>query len=578
MQLPRGQQPRLLLFGLAALIMAASPAQAASQQQQQQQQQHAASARAGAVLAEVQEAVRASYNARRRHSRENPPRDRCDEAAGDDCFGGDVECWFINACAWGPARGEMERLASLYDDATQRLRGVAAGTDAEALRWVEGQRVGAWTRLGEYARARAAVAECASQTWWCEALAGLVAHRTGEYETAEVRFRTALAQMPPGRACYWNELTLYHDAEAPSLRHGGSAACRTLDEQQSFWTLADPLFSRPGNDRMTEHFARHVEMAIHEDFLLTFEGNHTHAHHSTVLRLGWPTGFRVLPRLGDVALRTDPVHTGGVGLLVTTSLPDALQLPAAAFTPRPDDPTEQFRPAWGSIAAVPVQFGFVRHRGTSGLLVRAGAASADGLHWQLRSWDGETWRDGEVLVNPGGVGAWLETPWVPQLFSLEAMHGTTALRGRSGSRPPAAAGDIALSSVLLLDPAVSLPSAPDRATLAAAMLPGTTLSAGADAAAYWELYLPSPTHGTVTLATEPLARPGLLARLFRRAGPGERRVQWAEALEPEDGVVRRRMTLDVRHLPPGKYALRLEVALADGTRLNSATEFRVGDR
>jgi hypothetical protein len=552
-------------------------------------------AEAREAVAQTRAAVRASYDARRRHSRAAPPREQCDETRGEDCFGGDVECGFVNACAWPGGREAMTALAELYDRTAAVVRRAPPELDPELGRWIEGQRTGAWTRLGEFRRARQAVAECTSYGWWCAALDGYIAHREGRYPEAEQRFRTALAGMPAGRACYWNELTLYRDTTARSVRHGGSAVCPDPAERDAVWRLADPLFSRPGNDRMTEHYARHVEMAIHEDFLVAWEGSHTAAHHSIVLRLGWPTGFRVVRLLQDAAMRTELLHGGGAGFMVLTDPEAALRLPAAAFEPRPDDRREQYRPSYGPVTAVPVQYGFVRRDGAPLLLVRASApavpaaasdaaATADPAAtvpaataggWQLLSWNGSEWRRGAAAAADGAVTAELATPWEAQLFSLERFGEGGAWRGRSGTQPPTSSGSAAVSSILLLDGGAPAGSA---AEVAAAMLPGTTLPADADVAAWWEIYSVAAHNAAVQLTTRRLDRPGLLARLLGRAPPAARTVRWEEQLQPVAGATARRVHLDLAGMAAGDYLLSLLILLDDGSRLSATTTFRIESR
>jgi hypothetical protein len=553
--------PSLLLF---LVLSAAAPVQA---------QTAGAVREAEALVTHAQQALRASYEARRQPSRAIPPRTTCDETTGDDCFGGDVECARANACAWPPARAEMTRLGRLYDSTAVAVQAAASAMDRELLRWLEGQRVGTWARLGELDHALGASDDCTSYDWWCAALRGFVQHRQGRYVEAERAFRAALRTMPPGRACYWNELTLYFDTAALSVQHGGTAACRTLEELEPFWILADPLFSVPGNDRLTEHYARHVDMTIHEDFLAVFGGRHPAPHHSEILRFGWPTGFRVLPRLHDAALRTELVHGGGSGFIVLADPADALRAPAADHAPRPDDPRERYRPVYGPVQPVPAQYGFFRRAGVDVLLIRARAAApAAAADWKLLSWDGAQWRSGTVHA-ADTISAWIETPWQPQLFSLEAVHDGGAWRARSGTRPPTSTGSAALSSVVLLDGASGAPSSSDE--VAGRMLPGTAIAAGADVAAYWVVYLERAYNAHVELTTTRLQRPGLLARLLRRAPPQQRTVRWQEELRPAADGVRRSVTLDLAGLASGDYDLELQLLLDDGTALHTATLFSV---
>jgi hypothetical protein len=548
--------------------------------------------RAVAAIALTRGELIDAYNARRQPSRANPPRSRCDEAAGDDCFGGDYECRLINACAWGPARDEMVRIADGYDNLAALVNPVARHIDAELLRWFEGQRVGGWARLRELGRARAALDDCLSSAWWCTALGAFVDHLDGRYADAERGFRSALTAMPPTRACYWNEITLLGDSLARSGRHGGPRPCRTLAELETFWLLADPLFTQPGNDRLSAHYARHVDMTIHDDFLAVFGGSHTMHHHSEVLRLGWPTGFRVLPKLQDAALHTVLVHDGGQGFVVFDEPADALRLPADRLAPRDGDRREQYRTAYGRIEPLPAQHGFFRRNDRDGLLIRAespaaavtaggrgagsSATAADTAGWQLVSWNGERWRRAAVAHPGGQLMAWLETPWEPQIYSLELLHAGGAFRARSGTRPPTSHGNAAVSSIVLVD--VTDASGIVPGTLPTRMLPYTTVNAGTPVAAYWEVYVADRRNTAVELVTTRLEPPGRLARLLRRAAPAQRRVRWIEELQPADGVVSRTVALDLDGLAPGAWEVTLTLTLDDGSVLSTASFFRIDRR
>jgi hypothetical protein len=100
--------------------------------------------------------------------------------------------------------------------------------------------------------------------WLCQALTAWVEHLEGKDSIAEQRFRLLLRVMPNDLSCHWRDLRFYRDTIGPitHTRMYSKPQCDPLDELDVFWTLADPLFTRPGNDRMTEHFSRLVDLLI----------------------------------------------------------------------------------------------------------------------------------------------------------------------------------------------------------------------------------------------------------------------------------------------------------------------------
>jgi hypothetical protein len=268
---------------------------------------------------------------------------------------------------------------------------------------------------------------------------------------------------------------------------------------------------------------------------------------------------------------------------------DALRLPADRLAPRDSDRREQYRPAYGRIEGLPAQHGFFRRHNRDGLLIRAAspaggdspatapsATATDSDGWQLVSWNGERWRHAPVADPDGQLMAWLDAPWEPQIYSLELLHAGGAFRARSGTRPPTSHGSAAVSSVVLVD--VTAANGVVPGTLAARMLPHTTVNAGTPVAAYWEVYVDGRRNAAVELVTTRLDPPGRVARLLRRAAPAQRRVRWTEELQPADGVVSRTVALNLDGLAAGAWEVTLTLTLDDGSVLSTASLFRIEAR
>jgi hypothetical protein len=537
-------------------------------------------------------------------------RGACDEHAGEDCFGGERECPY---CLWKPDTVQMRRLGAIYDSAAAYVYRAESGARPELLDWLAGQRVGVWARSGYLANARWAAQECLATLWWCEALLAYVDHLAGQHVESEERFRRVLEAMPAEDACEWNDLEFFHDSLAFAIGRGRSGPCLPYELTEALWALADPLFSRPGNDRMTEHYARQVDIEIHRQFLdairaellpadrstllvrgspdggLIINGAHNSRHQSLLVRYGWPTGIEVgapiAETLGSLRRRlNNPVANlkltygrSGQSFLVTMPLAEALTARAEQLEPGTARAGEAYRAPYGPVEPWQLQTGFFRRAGEQVLLVRSATPllrtpATDA--WRVVSWDGIDFADAPVIVNADTLIAWLSTPWKIQVVSLEAVHGSGAWRARSGTRPPAAGVNAAVSSVLLLEAATDHPENLEEAARRA--LPTTRIGHDASIAAYWELYVAEKRNVAVDVAVRFVDRPGFLGRLL---GPGspppERRIRWEEEMEPRAGVAPRAVDLDLGALPSGNYEIEVTLVLHDGEVLRSAARFRI---
>jgi hypothetical protein len=270
----------------------------------------------------------------------------------DDCFGGDAECGFqgILGMAWwmvdcGAPSARDDRRALL--DALDRLALVDPSDN-----WLVEQRVNFALMSGDPDRAWAAAERCASATWWCQALRGLVLHEWAP-GSAHARFDSAYANAPDdtpawssptisgagdrGLHCEWTDLTyLIEDPDLLAFYHAEECGSNTTFEAR-FWWLADPHWSQPGNERRDEHIARNIRMRIRDDYLRLANRNHAHcissrirasgkaepddcAHgHGAIMRFGMPNSWRGAPyhqengvRIGATGRLANPEPGGGV--------------------------------------------------------------------------------------------------------------------------------------------------------------------------------------------------------------------------------------------------------------------------
>jgi hypothetical protein len=540
----------------------------------------------------------------------------CHLDEGLDCFQGDFEC---PRCLWREDRSELHELGAIYDSVGRMLLRAEPGANVSRLNWLAGQRVGLWTRMGEFDRAQTAADECVADLWWCEALAAFVEHRTGRHHDAEQRFGRVLRLMPGDLACYWNEIALYRDSSAHSMAHDAygrfTAAvpsdgrpCPTVEELHGFWTLADPLWTQPGNERMTEHFARMVDAYIHHQFLraIHIRGTHMLGHHSVLLRHGWPRGWRWQLDYSNAAppawslpsqlrpprdpLASDPglqlLYGHGQSFIITMPVENALRAHAATFDPGDSFRLESYASPYGTVRALPLQAGYFRRGGRDVLVVRSAvpaSSSVDSAAWGLVTWDGSEFRHGDVIVSADTLTAWIDTPWQPQIISLEAVESPPdpdvmpdsagAWRARTGTRVPGSSNRIALSSVVIMEPVAAPPD--DLETAARLMLPTTRLQPGAELAAYWELYSDDVVNANVEVVVRSVDPRSLLSRIFGNLPPPEPRIRWEELIEADAGRAARTFDLALGDLTPGDYLLEITLVLHTGQVLRSDAHFSI---
>lgn len=149
-------------------------------------------------------------------------------------------------------RFARERLLEQFTLAAMRL---------PANDYIAGQRVRLLLDQGRLGGALGAARECRATAWWCAALRGHVLHLGGDIGGADDAFAESLAAMPDSTRCAWTDLSRVvqpRDRISFSSRPCGSRTALT----DTTWWLADVLWSERGNDRRTEHFSRHVTVAL----------------------------------------------------------------------------------------------------------------------------------------------------------------------------------------------------------------------------------------------------------------------------------------------------------------------------
>ncbi|MEX1181835.1 MAG: hypothetical protein WEF86_01270 [Gemmatimonadota bacterium] len=167
-------------------------------------------------------------------------RDACRSETRAGCIGGDWDCHRLEDRCVDPADRErlIERLESLAPGAGHSL-------------WLLRQRVGLAVKNNDPDAARRLARECGSIDWFCPALRGFVEYWI-QPGAGVAQFDSALALAPARVRCLWT-------SPAVLWRDASGHVCGDADGlSERAWWLADPLWTRDGNEREAEHYFRHV--------------------------------------------------------------------------------------------------------------------------------------------------------------------------------------------------------------------------------------------------------------------------------------------------------------------------------
>jgi hypothetical protein len=558
----------------------------------------------------IREARRAQASFERRRVSYFPLTDRsggteCDERIGRMCLR------FGSGSDWEPPpeRDEVRALRQNLLDILERVGSAIPGDD-----WVLGQRVHYLGEAGLWPEAEGLARRCVGVTpWWCAALLGYVLHRQERYVEAERAFQGAMEAMPEERAREWTNLERLLDSEgARWYRRLEGEERRALEDR--VWSLANPLLLVAGNDRRTEHFARHVEAEIRSDarnpYNLRWGRDLAEIHVRYGAEYGWE---RERPgwNLQEAPQVVGRFHPRSRGFLPPGKyLQDPSSLPPGEWTVDERRVRARHAPAYAPrIHALEPQVARFR-RGDSVHVVAS---------WRVEPFqdfdtapsqpppEGE-YRSGLFLVpvgpasgrGPGAEPAPEPTPGPGQgpatepshtvpsslartgtqglltltappgawVLSLETLHpeAKRAWRARMGvSSEPLPHGVVALSDLLLTEP---LPedSANELGDVVKAALPGVEVPKGEGLGVAWEVYGLTRADGELRFRiTLDRAGRGLLRRAGERMGVLESEpplvLSWEEGGADPPGPLFRAVTLDLAALDPGEYEIRLELDL-----------------
>jgi hypothetical protein len=500
----------------------------------------------------------------------------CDAVIGRFCY------WHDATAAHPPSEPAeistaRERLIAVLDSVADSLPGDE---------WVVGQQVRYLIEAARPADALRRLRSCEATRWWCEALGGLAYHVAGDFAAADRLFQTALVDMSPAQRCRWTDLSAL--LEGPLSRRYARLDCadrRSLNTR--IWWLAQPLWSRVGNDRRTEHFARLTLAMTWRQSASPYGLVNGDDLTELTARYGWPVGWaRSTPSSG---LDVRRVVIGSEREPAFHFVPESLAFPGA--TGRDDRPwaTERYAPAYLDTFAFFEPKVAAFRRGDSSLVVTRFDFATDTLFRAkapavalvlardaltplvIERWNGVP--DSGVLV--------AHAPWAARGASLEilAPAARRAARGRTVLRDlwPRNAR-LVVSDLLPFEPRDSLPQ--DLEEVLARVRSLTEARRGSRVGLYWEVYGAAATGEplTTSVSVTPAHR-GWLGRvagvlgLTRRPRPVE--VDWRETVVSRDGVAARALVVDLSTLPAGAYHIEVRLRGAGGASASATRALRI---
>jgi len=383
--------------------------------------------------------------------------------------------------------------------------------------------------------------------------------------------------MPASERCKWTDMTPLLD---PTLRSRFKKVGCGKNEKvaERLWWLADPFWSLAGNDRRTEHYARHTMAKIEEPARNAFNLSWSSDLREMIVRYGWSRywtrgpGTYAEPQNGPVSGHeaSPNYHFVPVSLSADT-------LPSVKFDLDLNSSAERYSPVMarrvfeiepqvatfkrGDSTRVVVAYDVsVRKELDSMNVAGALALARDEITPATLSTDSAGRR--------GALSVIVESK--PHIMSLEVIDSANR-RGAAWKRTvlrlkPNDPGSISLSDPLLFEAQDSAVGDLDAAMKYA--LGSNTVRRG-KVGIYWETYGLSQSDSTQPVAlTLTRVQVGALRRLGESIGLASKmsplRIQWNQV--NGSTIAFRAVVLDLSLVPAGKYELKIETSSAQSTR------------
>ena len=500
----------------------------------------------------------------------------CLARKGDLCFGGDHEdyrCLNVSPC-------RSEAAMHQFMDALERAARHRPGDPHTVAQAVYGL-----TRLDYVDRALEVARGCGAVSWWCDLVLGLALHRFGRSVDAAGHLQMGLLGADEQLSCRLTDITYLldgRDGDTYTALPCPSPERRAFEDR--FWWLSDPLLTRPGNDRWTEHVARRFELLLHErlwevirpGYLLSARGIADNLlHMDEVTRRGPPDSW-------DNTGRWRSREAARYRFTPASLVVDGIQ--ALRYKPEATRWDEGYTPAeYGPVFEVPGQIARFLDGDSMVLAVSADlrAAPVDPRESRFVASGGP----GGPFVGRGlprgdfGPSFTAAVAAVPLVVAVEAFDAHGGVSRMRQAVMPLETGRPALSDPLLVSPRIpELPAT--RREAVDSMLAQAWIGGANEMVVYWEVY--GLEEGQPMQVSVAMAREGagvvtrVLRSLARRTDPPAPEVSWTE--EASGPIHAMALTVDVAVLRDGDYDLGLEVAGPDGGVATATRGFRVGRR
>jgi hypothetical protein len=425
-------------------------------------------------------------------------------------------------------------------------------------------------------------------------------------------FSRALAAMNPERAWDWTDP--YPLLEYPAskwLRSPGDLS--PAGAVNRFWRLADPLFLTPGNERLSEHYARRFAPEIYMDSALTMGLPWSKAFEQLLMRYGFIAGWeQVSGGVGEGGLRkvVEHHHPEARGHLPPfEALEDPGGLPEGVWIPRDVRPRTASAPVRAPLVAeglaqtavlrrdgdllilasygIPIDTVFQRRLIRPDTVETGGSPSEhdwtshrrplwepsldgfppDTLSGLFLVADTGNWAPFAELGSGGEGILQLKAPPGQYLLSLEQwcpadLWGARVRHGIGGAYIPP---DVPhLSDLLLLETGPDIPTSLSEG--ASRLRSSTELESESRVTVAWEVYGLGRRQEPLTFGLSLVEEGGsLIRRALKRIGLFKKEpvltLSWVEEGSARMGPRFQAIDVELPPLDPGRYILRLEMEI-----------------
>jgi tetratricopeptide (TPR) repeat protein len=487
-------------------------------------------------------------------------------------------------CQWNErddrAPKEPKPIREARDQLLRSLDSAAAHAPTDD--WIAGQRIRYLVEAGRDTAAVRVAESCAGTKWWCDALKGLAYHEAGNYATADSAFHEALREMPDAERCRWTDLSFLLD-DGQRKRFGKVGCGRNEALAARLWWLADPFLALPGNDRETEHYARHVMSRILDGTRAGYSVMWGDDLRELVVRYGWSRYWSRAPG-NSFDPFGGPISgheaTPNYHFFPASSRVDSItDIDESTWDFNDQQSVERYSPRvaadFGDLEAQLALF----RRGDSVQVVAAydltpdSAFDGGSVHAALVLQRSE--HDVPLISEAPAQRGWFSLTMnsTPRLLSLEAWNAEKKHGGRirrSVWLAPLPVGAVGVSDILLFDAGTS--NGGELSSILPFALGSSAVGATKKLGLYWETYgLARPDSALPVSLTLSRVSSGL-RKLVESIGLGKRStpmsIAWRET-PALGGIATRSVVLDLSLIPRGRYRLKLELTPKNGPPVTS---------